>query len=317
MLDGDPGLGKSVVTLDLAARVSTGRLMPDGTPGRDGGVVLVSGEDGLADTVRPRLDAAGADVTRIVDLTFVTSDRSTLLRITNDLPKIEQAIKRVGAVLVVIDPASAFLGDKVNTDKDSQVRLALTPLAKMADRLDVPIILVRHLNKSEQEKAIYRGGGSIAFIGLARSGLLVGKAPNGDGMILASTKSNLAAQPRSLRYRLCTSATDVPIVEWLGETSETADQLIAVVEERNARPKTEAAAALLRRWLSSGPVPSKTLELLATQAGIAEKTYQRARELIGVQSDQIRGAWLSMLPTQMVRQSDSQEVGEFVGGGLA
>src|SRR5215472_3270471 len=121
MLDGDPGLGKSLVTLDLAARVSTGREMPDGSRGLRGGVVLATGEDGLADTVRPRLDAAGADVSRIVDISFTNSDKTQLLRVS-DVSKIEEAIRRVEAVLVVIDPIPAFLSDKVKTGDDASVR---------------------------------------------------------------------------------------------------------------------------------------------------------------------------------------------------
>jgi len=204
----------------------------------------------------------------------------------------------------VIDPIPAFLSDKVKTGDDASVRLALTPLSKMADRLGVAIILVRHLNKSELQKALYRGGGSIAFIGLARSGLLVAKAPDGDGVILASTKSNLARTPESLRYHIRSTASEVAILDWVGATTENADELLAIVDEMNERTKTQSAAALLRGWLSAGPMPSSQLEELSLKEGIAKKTYQRAREKAGIECCQTRDGWISFLPTQMARESD-------------
>jgi hypothetical protein len=312
ILDGDPGLGKSLITLDVAARVTRNREMPDGTPGAAGGVVLASAEDGLADTVRPRLDAAGADVTRVLDLTFTDSDRTRLLQIPNDLARLEEGIRRVGAVLVIIDPVYSFLSGAFNTDKDSQVRQALTPLAKLAERMQVAVILVRHLNKSEQTKAIYRGGGSIGFIGLARSGLLVAKSRAGEELVLVSTKSNLAPKPPALRYCLKSGDGEWPTVEWLGSSIETADELLAPVMPPPRASKTQAAADFLCKQLSAGPVSSKVLEAAAAESGISTKTYQRARELAGVQSYQTREGWVSELETQIVRESDSHIAKESV-----
>ena len=304
VMDGDPGLGKSLITLDLASRVSTGREMPDGTPGVSGGVVLASGEDGLADTVRPRLDAAGADVRRIVDITLTDPTKSQPLKIPDEIQKLEQAILRVGAVLVVIDPVYSFLNERVNTDKDAHIRQALILLAKLAERLNVAVVLVRHLNKAEEKKALYRGGGSIGLIGLARSGLLVAKSRKSDGNVLASTKSNLAARPAPLLYRVEGHDDRVPTITWLGECTETADELTQGAKSR-PRNKTEQTAVFLEETLSDGPIMSRLLEQSEKQLGISSKTYQRARALAGVESYETRDGWMSFLRTQMVRQSGS------------
>jgi putative DNA primase/helicase len=320
VIDGDPGLGKSLITLDLAARVTKGREMPDGTPGAPGGVVLASGEDGLSDTVRPRLEAAGAELSRIVDITFTDTEKGQLLKIPDDLATIEHAIFRVGAVLVVIDPVYAFLRTGLNPDKDTDVRQALTPLAKLAERLGVSIVLIRHLNKAEEKKAVYRGSGSIGLIGLARSGLLVANSRIQDGNVLVSVKCNLTAKPRGLLYRVKNVTDDVPVIEWLGESPETADELTApVASVRHAYRKLNAAE-LIKEQLALGPLPSVVLDQQLRDAGISEKTYRRARQEVGVESYQTREGWVSALPTQMVRRSDGQpsgQDGEHIIGGLA
>ena len=309
VLDGDPGLGKSVLTLDIAARVSTGREMPDGTPGVQGGVVLLSAEDDMGDTVRPRLEEAGANLERIVDISFTEPHLGKLLSIPLDMKEIENAILRVKAKLVVIDPIFAFLGD-VDTNKDTSVRTALAQLAKLAERRGVAVILVRHLNKGEQTtKAIYRGSGSIALVGLARSGLLVAKSKNSDKMVLASTKCNLAPPPESLYYTL-ESLGDVPQVWWHGAANEDADQLITANIVRESQPtKVDQAETFIACELLPGPMPSATLEKRASEAGIADKTYQRAKERLGVKSEQKDGYWVSSLPPRpSSTQPDSQVV---------
>jgi RecA-family ATPase len=136
VLDGDPGLGKSVVTLDVAARLSVGLELPDGQPCEPAGVVLLSAEDGLRDTIRPRLDAAGADSERIFALSTVVEAKGgeRMISLTKDLTVIERAIERVEAGLVVVDPLTAFLSEKTDSHKDQDVRRALAPLAALAER---------------------------------------------------------------------------------------------------------------------------------------------------------------------------------------
>jgi hypothetical protein len=177
LVDGDPGLGKSAMTLDLAARVAAGKGFPDGAHYEPAGVVLLTAEDGLADTIRPRLDAAGADTSRILALATVPDENGhdRLLSIPEDIPLIEKGIRRVGARLVVVDPLMAFLSGDTNSHRDQDVRRALAPLAGLAERTGASVLVIRHLNKAAANNPLYRGGGSIGIIGAARMAFVVGE----------------------------------------------------------------------------------------------------------------------------------------------
>jgi hypothetical protein len=194
VLDGDPDNGKTVLTIDLAARVTAGLDLPDDTPTEAAGAVIVSAEDGAADTIRPRFDAADGDPTRACLL----GDEEPLA-IPGDIPRLERAVRQVEAALVVIDPIMAFLSGDVNSNRDQDVRRALTPLKQMAERTGAAIVLVRHLNKTPGGNPLYRGGGSIGLIGAARSGLVVGRHADDDELrVLAGQKNNLSLPPKAL-----------------------------------------------------------------------------------------------------------------------
>jgi RecA-family ATPase len=199
VLDGDPGLGKSTVTADLAARITAGKPMPDGSGGGDpSDVVLVSAEDGLADTIRPRLELAGADLRRVavVDALELPDGRSAPLELPGDLDQLEAVVRDVRAALVTIDPLVAFLAGTVNANRDQDVRRALHPVRDMAERTGAAILVVRHLRKAATDTAVQRGGGSIGIIGAARVGLMVARDPaDADRRILAVTKSNVGPIP--------------------------------------------------------------------------------------------------------------------------
>ena len=168
MIIGDPGLGKSTVSMDIAARVSRGTQWSDGAPNTPGNVILLTAEDGLSDTIRPRLDAANADVHRIMTLAITDAGEKherDFSDIHCDLLRLEEAIQQIGGVrLVIIDPISAYLG-KVDSYKNADVRSVLAPLAKMADSHRFAVVLIDHLNKNNSGPAIYRSQGSIAFPG--------------------------------------------------------------------------------------------------------------------------------------------------------
>jgi hypothetical protein len=308
ILDGDPGLGKSVLTLDLAARVSRGLDMPlnEREPGVEdrppAGVVLLSAEDGLEDTIRPRLDAAGADVERILALDKIQERTGTRLpTLPADVPYLGDAIRRVEAHLVVIDPLSAFLGGETNTHKDQDVRKALHPLAVLAQQTGAAIVVVRHLNKLAGGNPLYRGGGSIGIIGAARSGLLVAKDPdNPDHRVLASTKCNLARLPASLTYDLSTAGNGALRVGWIGPSAHTAESLLAAPHDDEDRGAVQEAVEVLRSILEAGPVPSEDAKREARKAGVAEKTLHRAKDFLGVKSRKMgfsgKGVWQWALP---------------------
>ena len=233
LVDGDHGLGKSAIATDLAARITTGRPMPDGAPTVQGAVVILSAEDGFADTIRPRLAAARADLTRVLGIGMVgEGDDARLPAIPDDIAEIERGAARVGAVLIIIDPLMAYLSGTVNSHRDQDVRRALAQVSQLADRTGAAVLIVRYLNKNQGGKAIYRGGGSIGVFGAARSVLLVAGDPDDPDdpptrRILASVKSNLAPPAAPLTYRLVGTASGAVAVEWLGVSEHTASALLA------------------------------------------------------------------------------------------
>ena len=282
VLDGDPGLGKSTLALDLAARVTRGGLMPDGSPGVDGGVVILTAEDGLGDTVRPRLEAAGGDPTRVVALQTVgTGDNERAVSLEN-LQALEQAIRRVGAKLVIVDPVMAFLGTQTDSHRDQDIRRCLAPLARLAETNGAAFLIIRHLNKASGGNPIYRGGGSIGIIGAARSGLLVSKDPDEEARrVLASTKSNLSRPPESLSFELEDRAGAVR-VKWLGASKHSASSLLAESDNEQDRAAVDEAKDFLRDALAGGPQPAKDVQRGAREAGISDATLRRAKSALHV-----------------------------------
>ncbi|MBI3410365.1 MAG: AAA family ATPase [Planctomycetes bacterium] len=306
ILDGDPGLGKSVLSLDLAARVSQGIAMPCGAPCQAAGVVILTAEDGLDDTVVPRLEAAGADRSRILALDKVPAlEPVGTMRppsIPQDVRFIRDAIRRVDAALVIVDPLMAYLVD-VNAHRDTEVRQALWPLAEIAEQTGAAVLVIRHLNKAGAGSPIYRGGGSIGIIGAARSGLLVAQDPdNPDRRILASTKCNLAKLPEALIYGLDTAPNGALRVGWKGKSAHTAESLLAAPRDDEDRSAIDNAADVLRSVLADGPLSKKEVEKEARAAGISEKTLARAKALVGIKPRKVgfgAGAvWKWFLPSQ-------------------
>jgi len=297
MLDGDPGLGKSTILYDLAARVTVGKPLPDGQPLKKGGALVVSMEDGAADTIVPRFLAAGGDP----KMAKIIGSEHPLV-IPDDVDRLERAVRQAGARFVAVDPVMSFLADNVNTNSDQQVRRALQPLVDMAERTGAAVVLCRHLNKSGGGVTIYRGQGSIGFIGIARSGLMAGEHPDREGeFILAGAKGNLSEKPDSLAYRIVGAATadGIPTarIEYLGRTEVSADQMnnAAHDEERGARSE---AKEFLRDVLRAGPVPSKQIKKEANEADISWRTVERAKTDLKVQTykDGESGRWMWTLP---------------------
>lgn len=315
LLDGDPGLGKSLVTIDLASRVSRGLNMPDGAvSGLKGpaGVVLISAEDDPADTIRPRLDAAGADVGRILHLTTIEEFNDEGERIVRqisfqDLDIIRKAIERAGAKLIIVDPLMAYL--RGDTHRDNEVRQGLTPIAELAADMGVAFLVIRHLNKSGGGNPIYRGGGSIGIIGAARSGMIIAKDPEddtGDRRVLACSKNNLSKEPPSLAYQILTPTDGSPRIEWLGEVSTSAQQLLAVPDEIEKKSARDEAKQWLREELRSGEVSSTELLSRSKKHGISGPTLRRAKSDLDVQATKssISGIWHWRLPEK--HQSDTE-----------
>lgn len=224
-VEGDPDLGKSFLTLDLASRVSTGSPMPFETERRSAaGVVLANAED-RPGVVKARARAAGIDLDRVRILTG--SECGGLL---GDLDRLEAAIMSVQAKMVVVDPLMAALGRATNARVDQSVRKELSPLSDLAGRLGTTIVLVRHLTKGAGSNAKYRGSGSIGLTGAFRSQLAVTEHPERrDERLVSWVKHNWGAKPAPITYRIV-SAGKVARVEWLEQLADS-----AVPEHRGAR----------------------------------------------------------------------------------
>ena len=288
LLEGDPDEGKSTLVLDLAARASTGTRMPfDCTDRVPAGVVILNAEDGLGDTIRPRLEAAGANLTRILGFRF-----EELPEIPGSLDVIEAAVRRVEAVLVVVDPLMAFLSERVESHRDHHIRRALAPLAALAQRTGAAVVAVRHLNKSAGTSAKYRGGGSIGITGAARSVILAAPDPDDpERKIIARVKGNLGPAWAAIAYRLM-SAGETVRIEWLEETAHTADGLLTS-ESTETRSALDEAVRLLTAQLADGPVEARQVKRELGRAGVSLRTLERARAALGViaRPDGYQGRW--------------------------
>jgi hypothetical protein len=200
-LIGDPGLGKSWITLDVIARYTTGRPMPDGEGGGPpGSVILASAEDGAGDTIVPRLSVLGADLSSVYHVNTVTDGRTERGLQLSDIPELENAITETGAGLLVVDPVSAYMGHS-DSHRDAEVRGLLAPLAQLADRHRVTVLGVMHLSKNSQRAAIHRASGSVAFTAAARVVCAVAQDPdNEQRRFLGSVKNNLSRPAPTLAF---------------------------------------------------------------------------------------------------------------------
>lgn len=284
LIDGDPELGKSLVTLDLCARLSTGRPWPDDEPGSQPAMAIVlNGEDAGGDTVRPRLQVLAADLDRIFVLPPHGPDRHSPLALPHRTDALEAALARTHARLVVIDPITAFLEPGVNLASDPGIRRALAPLAALAERYDCTVLLVRHLNKTGRARALYRGLGSIGLTAVCRSAWLVALDPHYPGRrVLAQLKNNLAPPQPSLAFEVRPTEGGLPVLAWLGKTDLGADALLADVH-RPERPRDTARQFLLE-MLHDGPRTARDLWQRAVIEGLNRRTLQRARTDLDIRS---------------------------------
>ncbi len=285
LLDGDPDQGKSMVALDLCARLSTGRPFPDGSPGPASAIVL-NGEDNADDTLGPRLESLGANL----DLVYVLrqEDDGPPLSFPAHVELLASAVAQAGAKLVVIDPILAYLDQGISSANDQSVRRALRPLARLAEQSGCVILLVRHLNKSGSARALYRGSGSIGIIGACRSAWLI--APDlvlPERRVLAPIKNNLAARQPSLAYELVARGTDPPVLSWLGTSPLSADQLLGRTKAGKPPWQRESACDFLSACLEDGPRTSREIWAEAQEEGLTEMTLRRAREQLKVRSARV------------------------------
>jgi len=282
VLAGEPGLGKSMLSLWLAARVTrTGRS-----------VLTLTAEDSLQNTVRPRLQAADAELSRVRPFRLVDQhgDRPPVL--PDDIPSLRAVVEDGEIDLIVVDPLSSYLAGKVDSWKDQSVRRALAPLHALAEETNSAVLLIAHLNKSSSEDPLQRLGGSIGIPAAARSVLVLGRDPDdpegerGSFRVLAHAKSNLGELAPSRRFEIVGTSMDAIetacIVE-RGPSKYGARQLLVQPRPVRARKRQQAAEWLLEQ-VAHGPRRVADLERLAWEQDFSWETVARAREELGIET---------------------------------
>ncbi len=294
--EGDPEHGKSLTTLDLAARTSAGRTFPDESPCPPCAVLLICDEDDYEDTIVPRLIAAGADRDYIYALHPDRGQDGEIVPffMPDDLPVLERSIEQLQEftgredVLVIIDPVTACLSEKINSGVDASVRRVLSPLAELARNTGAAIVLVRHLNKNSAEKNVqYRGGGSIGFFAAARAAVVFGKHPDDPSLVvMAQSKKNLGREMPSLAYRIIGWPEDerLPLIEWVGATDVKADRVLGGHDARTDSPERDHAKEILNSLLDAldGEVAADVAFAECKKAGISPSTARRACKELGL-----------------------------------
>jgi len=289
LLVGREGLGKSMLTCWLAAKVSRGELGPPGV------VLLASAEDSLATTVRPRLEALEADLDLVRFLRMRTDGIETDLCFPADLDELRDLVGVITPRLVVIDPLMAHLQGAVDTHRDQDVRFTLAPLHHLAEEHGCALVPLLHLNKTNSHDALQRIGGSVGFAALARSVLLLARDPadpggeHGTQRVLAHIKCNVAPLAESLLYEiepiLIPASGSQPEVETaritqVGVCNYTGSELLRGPEPSS---KLDEAEAFLREQLADGPRNSAEVKEAAQADGISDKTLRKARERLRVE----------------------------------
>ena len=285
VLEGDPGVGKSILTIAVAAHVTSGVLLPDTASADPADVLFITYEDGLGDTVLPRLTAAGGDSHRFHVVDCVEPCAGSVerpLTVPEDVERLRIEIKKYGAKLVVIDPLGAALSSNIDAHKDAEVRRALASLSNVAAESGVAIVVVRHFPKRASGRAITAGAGSIGITGAARGVLALHQDP-GDSTkrVLAVAKCNLALLAPSLRFRFEQHGNGVPRICWEGESSLSADDLIL---SRAAAPdvREDEASAFLKQRLEKSPRLASQLLKEAQAEGISRGRLERAKKKLRV-----------------------------------
>jgi hypothetical protein len=289
LLEGDPGEGKSWLSLAIVAAQSLGRGLPNCNGPTPGKVLIMSAEDGLADTIRPRLDKMGADVANIVaiDRLFSLDDAGILM--------LELFIRQVKPALLIIDPVMAYLSLDIDIHKANHVRHVLARLAYLAEKYRVTMLAIRHLTKSPASKGLYRGIGSIDFTAAARSVLLAGEDGETGAKGIVHLKCNLAPLGEPVGYEIRDGN-----FFWLDHSDLTQEKILAGDERRTSG---EEARNFLLDTLADGEVLADEIFKQAKQEGIAVGTLKSVKKQLGVTSrregipgERGKGQWYWALP---------------------
>ena len=281
IIQGDPGDGKTTMVLNLAAKLSKGEALDENMKVTEPvNVIYQTAEDGLADTVKPRLELAGADCERIIVID--ESDKS--LSMVDE--RLEEAIVRTGARLLILDPIQAYLGGGMDMNRANEARDMTKKLGLLAEKYKCAIILIGHMNKAAGNKAAYRGMGSIDFFAVARSVLLVGRIEGQENTrAVVQIKNNLAAFGHSKAFELMEEG-----FQWLGDYEITADELLGGVTPK-ANKKERAKQLIYELAETTSVVKSEDIVSLAEEKGISKRTLENAKKELGIKGKRIGESW--------------------------
>ena len=279
IIQGDPGEGKTTLVLQIIARLTKGEAIINEKAKQPINVIYQTAEDGLGDTIKPRLLSADADCSKVL----VIDDKDTPLTMRD--VRLEQAIVETKAKLVVLDPIQGFLGADVDMHRANKIRPVMKHIADLADKYKCAIILIGHMNKCSMGKSTYRGLGSIDFQAAARSVLIVGRIKDEPEIrVVCQTKSSLAPEAKSIAFRLSKENG----FEWIGEYDVTADDLLSGTAKGT---KKQAAIDFLEEFVLNGAKPQTEIMKLAKEKGFSEKTVRNAKDELKIKSMRKNNQW--------------------------
>ena len=278
IIEGDPGEGKTTLVLKLAAALSRGLPLPcdDDKEYEPIHIIYQTAEDGIEDTIKPRLEKAGADCSMI----RVIDETDKELSMTDD--RLEQAIIETGARLIILDPIQAYIGATVDMHRANEIRPVLKHLGIIAEKHNCAIILIGHMNKASGSKSTYRGLGSIDIQATARSVLLVARLRDKPNIrIMAHDKSSLAPAGDAIGFEM----TEDNGMVCIGPYDITIDELLSGNEGRGKK-KLDIAENFIKEYFGTNKViPSNEIMMEAAKRSIKRNTLLSAKKKLGITSD--------------------------------
>ncbi len=279
IIQGDPGEGKTTLVLQIIAKLTKGDTIINGEGKEPINIIYQTAEDGLSDTIKPRLVSANADCSKVL----VIDDKEAPLTMLD--VRLEKAIAETGARLVVLDPIQGFLGADVDMHRANEIRPVMKHIAEIAEKYRCAVILVGHMNKCNVGKSAYRGLGSIDFQAAARSVLIVGRIKNEPEIrVVCQIKNSLAPEAKSIAFRL----NEKNGFEWIGECDVKADELLCGTAKGM---KQKTAIHFLEDTLSKGKMAQTKIAELAEEKGISNKTLRNAKKSLDIKASKIGNQW--------------------------
>ena len=281
IIQGDPGDGKTTLALNIAAKLSKGESLDEEMKISEPiNIIYQTAEDGLADTVKPRLELADADCERIL----VIDESSEALSMADE--RLEEAIKLTNAKLLILDPIQAYLGAGTDINRANEARDMTKKLGALAEKHKCAVLLIGHMNKASGTKASYRGIGSIDFFAVARSVLLVGRIEGEESLrAVVQIKNNLAAFGNSKAFELSEEG-----FRWIGDYDISADEVLGGIAPK-ANKLDQAKRLLLELAEGTNRMQSKDIFEIAKEEEISKRTLENAKRELNISAKKINNTW--------------------------